>query len=47
MALNFAIRTIFEIAGILLLIYGFIHEDKLIDFEDKLKAKIKRGNKEK
>lgn len=41
MALNFAIRTIFEIAGILLLLYGFIHEDKLIVFEDKIKSKIK------
>lgn len=41
MALNFAIRTIFEIAGILLLLYGFIHEDKLIAFEDKIKSKIK------
>lgn len=40
MALNFAIRTIFEIAGITLLLYGFWHEDKLIAFEDKLKAKI-------
>lgn len=30
MALNFAIRTIFEIAGITLLLYGFCHEDKLI-----------------
>lgn len=47
MALNFAIRTIFEIAGITLLLYGFWHEDKLIAFEDKLKAKIKRGYKEK
>lgn len=40
MALDFAIRTIFEIAGITLLLYGFWHEDKLIAFEDKLKAKI-------
>lgn len=40
MALNFAIRTIFEIAVVVLIIYGFIHEDKLIAFEDDLKAKI-------
>jgi len=45
--LNFVIRTIFEIAGILLLLYGFVHEDKLIAFEDKFRAKIKRGHKEK
>ncbi len=42
MALNFAIRTIFEIAGITLLLYGFWHEDKLIAFEDKLKRRIKK-----
>lgn len=40
MALNFAIRTTIEIIGILLLLYGFWHEDKLIAFEDDLKAKI-------
>lgn len=42
MALNFAIRTIFEIAGITLLLYGFCREDKLIAFEDRLKAKIRK-----
>lgn len=47
MALNFAIRTIFEIAAVALIIYGFVKEDRLIAFEDKLKAKIKRGHKEK
>ena len=41
MALKFAIQTIFEIIVVALIIYGFIHEDKLIDFEDKVKVSIK------
>lgn len=41
MALKFAIQTVFEIAVVVLIIYGFIHEEKLIAFEDKIKAKIK------
>lgn len=41
MALKFAIQTIFEIAVVVLIIYGFIHEDKLIAFEDRVRAKIK------
>ncbi len=40
MAFNFAIQTLIELAVILLLIYGFCREDKLIAFEDDLKAKI-------
>lgn len=40
MAFNFAIQTLIEFAVILLLIYGFCREDKLIAFEDDLKAKI-------
>lgn len=40
MALKFAIQTVFEIVAVVLIIYGFIHEDKLIAFEDDLKAKI-------
>lgn len=40
MALKFAIQTIFEIVVVVLIIYGFIHDDKLIAFEDDLKAKI-------
>lgn len=40
MTLKFAIQTVFEIAVVVLIIYGFWHEDKLIAFEDKLKAKI-------
>lgn len=40
MALKFAIQTVFEIAAVVLIIYGFCREDKLIAFEDDLKAKI-------
>ena len=42
MALKFAIQTVFEIAVVVLIIYGFIHEDKLIAFEDKLAEKFKK-----
>lgn len=45
MAFNFAIQTLIEFAVILLLIYGFCREDKLVEFEDKLRAKIKKGAK--
>nr|DAU80451.1 MAG TPA: hypothetical protein [Caudoviricetes sp.] len=40
MALKFAIQTVFEILVVVLIIYGFVKEDKLIAFEDRLKAKI-------
>ncbi len=40
MALKFAIQTAFEILAVVLIIYGFVKEDKLIAFEDRLKAKI-------
>lgn len=45
MILKFAIQTLIELAVILLLIYGFCREDKLIEFEDRLKEKIKKGAK--
>lgn len=41
MILKFAIQTVFEIVAVVLIIYGYIHEDKLIAFEDKIKSKIK------
>ena len=41
MILKFAIQTVFEILLVVGIIYGFIHEDKLIAFEDKIKAIIK------
>ena len=40
MTLKFAIQTAFEILVVVLIIYGFWHVDKLIAFEDDLKAKI-------
>ena len=41
MILKFAIQTVFEILLIVGIIYGFVHEDKLIAFEDKIEASIK------
>ena len=41
MALKFAIQTVFEIAVVVLIIYGFVKEDKLIAFEDRVRAKIR------
>ena len=42
MILKFAIQTVFEILLVVGIIYGFIHEDKLIEFEDKLAKKFKK-----
>ena len=42
MALKFAIQTVFEILLVVGIIYGFIKEDKLIAFEDKLAEKFKK-----
>lgn len=41
MVLKFAIQTLIELAVVLLLIYGFCREDKLIEFEDRIKARIR------
>jgi hypothetical protein len=41
MILKFAIQTVFEIALVVLIIYGFIREDKLIAFEERIMSKIK------
>lgn len=41
MVLKFAIQTVFEILLVVGIIYGFVHEDKLIAFEDKIKASLK------
>lgn len=40
MALKFVIQTTLEFVAVVLIIYGFCREDKLIAFEDDLKAKI-------
>ena len=42
MILKFAIQTVFEILLVVGIIYGFIHEDKLIALEDKLAEKFKK-----
>ncbi len=42
MLLKFVFQTVFEIAIVILIIYGFCREDKLIAFEDNIKAKILR-----
>lgn len=36
MTTAFAIRTIIEIAAVLFVIFGILHEKKFIDFEDKV-----------
>ncbi|MGN0569387.1 MAG: hypothetical protein ACI4N4_02675 [Candidatus Fimenecus sp.] len=43
MTTAFAIRTLIEFAAICLLIYGFIHEDKVIAFEQAVR-RIVIGN---
>ena len=42
MVLKFAIQTLIELAVILLLIYGFVHEDKLIALEERISDALKR-----
>ena len=36
MTLGFGIKVIFEIAAVLLIVYGVLNEEKLIAFEDEL-----------
>lgn len=42
MVLKFAIQTLIELAVVLLLIYGFCREDKLIELEDSLDSQVLR-----
>ena len=42
MALKFAIQTVVELAAVIAVIYGFIHEDKLIAFEERISNALKR-----
>ena len=46
MALKFVIQTTLEFVAVVLIIYGFWHEDKLIAFEDSLKRRIKKKGAE-
>ena len=39
------LRTIIEIIAVLLIIYGFIDEDKVIAFEERIGEKIKKAFK--
>lgn len=41
MALKIAIQTAFEILVVVLIIYGFVKEDKLIELEDRIKVRIR------
>lgn len=41
MVLKFAIQTAVEFVAVILIIYGFCREDKLIEFEDRIKARIR------
>ncbi len=43
MSTTFAITTLIELAVAILLIYGFMHEDKVIEFEQAIK-RIVVGN---
>lgn len=40
MSVSFAVQTTIEIIAVLLLIWGFIHEEKFIAFEDKFARAI-------
>lgn len=42
MTTAFAIRTFLEIAAVLLVVFGILNEDKLINFETNVKRIIKR-----
>lgn len=41
MTAGFIIRVILEVAAVLALAYGFMHEDKVIAFEDRMLAKFR------
>ncbi len=41
MALKFMIQTAIEFAAVILIIYGFCREEKLIELEDRIKARIR------
>lgn len=39
--MNVILISIIELAAVIAVIYGFIHEDKLIAFEERMRDKIK------
>lgn len=42
MALKFVIQTVVELAAVIAVIVGFINEDKLIAFEERICEALKR-----
>lgn len=42
MTIGFAIKTVLEIAAILFVVYGILHEDKFIAFEQRFVKKLKK-----
>ena len=42
MALKFTIQTILELAAVIAVIVGFVHEDRLIAFEERIFNTLKR-----
>lgn len=42
MALKFVIQTVVELAAVIAVIVGFVNEDKLIAFEERLRERMKR-----
>lgn len=45
MTAGFIIRVILEVVAVLALAYGFIHEDKVVAFEDRMLEKIRARRK--
>ena len=43
MTLLFGLKIIIEVAVVLLIGYGILHEEELVAFEDKLFERIKKG----
>ena len=44
MTFLFALQTILEVLAVGFVIWGFFNEDKLVEFEEKIKRYIKRRN---
>lgn len=42
MTTAFAIQTVLEILAVLFVVYGLLHEDKFVAFEDKMIARFKQ-----
>ena len=42
MVFKFAIQTVLEITAVIAVIVGFVHEDKLIAFEERISNALKR-----